>query len=331
MPKVSPAPSSPAKGLLRANSAERDAPVERGRSRTCINLAVLGEESEVAGNIFIFTKTTVFRRLGGNLSLTCREKTSDAWTTQGTSATLTGWLRRTTRTEPIGPFCVRSYLVWLSSSPRPRAATKAEAKARASNSSPPRPSKGQGQQGPPGVANPKAKPQATPKAEQPAAGKAPQPRTSRDSLGTPAVAKATPLGGSGSGPSSGGLPLAAPKAEGAAPPAEPKSAAPEPVPAASEETAPEPATDDPAPLTAAKVLPKEEPELDKVKSEEPGEEEAEEEEVVKEEAPDDDIDAGAAEAPVVDSVADAAPDDIDTGAAEAPDVDCVEAGDSDGA
>ena len=36
MPKVSPAPSSPAKGLLRANLAVRDAPVERGRSRTCI-------------------------------------------------------------------------------------------------------------------------------------------------------------------------------------------------------------------------------------------------------------------------------------------------------
>ena len=62
-------------------------------------------------------------------------------------------------------------------------------------------------------------------------------------------------------------------------------------------------------------MPKEEPELGEVK----------------EEAPDDDIDAGAAEAPVVDSVADAAPDDIDTGAAEAPDVDCVEAGDDYGA
>ena len=78
MPKVSPAPSSPAKGLLRANSAFRDAPVERGRSRTCINLAVLGEESEVAGNIFLFTKTIVFRRLGGDFNTTCRERTSDA-------------------------------------------------------------------------------------------------------------------------------------------------------------------------------------------------------------------------------------------------------------
>ena len=191
--------------------------------------------------------------------------------------------------------------------------------------------KGQGQQGTPGVANPKAKPQATPKAEQPTATKAPQPKA-RDTPGTPAVAKATPLGGGGSGSgasSSGGLPVAAPKAEGAAPPAEPKSAAPEPAPAASEEKAPEPTADEPAPLTAAEVLPKEEPELGEVK-EEPGEE-AKEEEVVKEEAPDDDIDAGAAEAPVVDSVADAAPDDIDTGAAEAPDVDCVEAGDDDGA
>ena len=141
MTKVSPAPSSPAKGLLRANSADRDAPVERGRSRTCINLAVLGEESEVAGNIFIFTKTTVFGRLGGDLSLTCREKTSDAWTTQGTSATSTGWLRRTTRTEPIGPFCARKLPGLAVVVPRPRAATKAEAKARASNSSPPRPSK----------------------------------------------------------------------------------------------------------------------------------------------------------------------------------------------
>ena len=76
-------------------------------------------------------------------------------------------------------------------------------------------------------------------------------------------------------------------------------------------------------------MPKEEPELEEVK-EEPGEEE-QAEEVVKEEAPEDDIDAGAAEAPAVDSVADAAPDDIDTGAAEAPDVDCVEAGDDQGA
>ena len=65
--------------------------------------------------------------------------------------------------------------------------------------------------------------------------------------------------------------------------------------------------------------------------EEPGEEEQKTEEVVKEEAPDDEIDAGAAGAPAVDTVADAAPDDIDTGAAEAPDVDCVEAGDDSGA
>ena len=121
--------------------------------------------------------------------------------------------------------------------------------------------KGQGQQEAPGVANPKAKPQATPKAEQPAAGKAPQPKTSRDSPGTPAVAIATPLGGSGSEPSPGGLPVAAPKpkTEGAAPPAEPKGAAPEPAPAASEETAPEPAADDPAPLTAAEVCQKRNP------------------------------------------------------------------------
>ena len=123
--------------------------------------------------------------------------------------------------------------------------------------------------------------------------------------------------------------MAAPKDEGAAPPAEPKSAAPEPAPAASEETAPEPTADEPAPLTAAEVLPKEESELGEVK-EEPGQEEKAEEKV-KEEAPDDDIDAGAAEISVVHSVADAAPDDIDIGAAEAPDVDCVEAGDDHGA
>ena len=173
-------------------------------------------------------------------------------------------------------------------------------------------------------------------------------RKARDTPGTPAVAKAVPLGGGGPGSgasSSSGLPVAAPKAGGAAPPAEPKSAAPESEPAASEqsdapqsapaapdaeEEAPEPAAEEPAPLTAAEVLPKEEPELGEVK-EEPGEEEQKAEEVVKEEAPDDEIDAGAAGAPAVDTVADAAPDDIDTGAAEAPDVDCVEAGDDSGA
>ena len=213
---------------------------------------------------------------------------------------------------------------------------------------PKRGGKGQGQQEAPGTANPKAKPQAVPKAEpkQPAAG-APAPKA-RDTPGTPAAAKAVPLGGGGPGSgasSSSGLPVAAPKAGGAAPPAEPKSAAPEPEPAASEqsdapqsapaapdaeEEAPEPAAEEPAPLTAAEVLPKEEPELGEVK-EEPGEEEQKTDEVVKEEAPDDEIDAGAAGAPAVDTVADAAPDDIDTGAAEAPDVDCVEAGDDSGA
>ena len=232
--------------------------------------------------------------------------------------------------------------------PVAKGGNKGRGKGKGKPAEPKQAGKGQGQQEAPGLANPKAKPQAIPKADPklPAAG-APPPKA-RDTPGTPAVAKATPLGGgeSGSGASSsGGLPVAAPKAEGAAPPAEPKSDAPEPAPAASgesdapesapaapdtEEKAPEPTAEEPAPLTAAEVLPKEEPELGEVK-EEPGEEEQKAEEVVKEEAPDDEIDAGAAEAPAVDTVADAAPDDIDTGAAEAPDVDCVEAGDGDGA
>ena len=232
--------------------------------------------------------------------------------------------------------------------PVAKGGNKGRGKGKGKPAEPKQAGKGQGQQEAPGVANPKAKPQAIPKADPklPAAG-APPPKA-RDTPGTPAVAKATPLGGgeSGSGASSsGGLPVAAPKAEGAAPPAEPKSAAPEPAPAASgesdapesapaapdtEEKAPEPTADEPAPLTAAEVLPKEEPELGEVK-EEPGEEEQKTEEVVKEEAPDDEINAGAAGAPAVDTVADAAPDDIDTGAAEAPDVDCVAAGDDSGA
>ena len=232
--------------------------------------------------------------------------------------------------------------------PVAKGGTKGQGKGKGKPADPKRGGKGQGQQEAPGTANPKAKPQAVPKAEpkQPAAG-APAPKA-RDTPGTPAVAKAVPLGGGGPGSgasSSSGLPVAAPKAGGAAPPAEPKSAAPESEPAASEqsdapqsapaapdaeEEAPEPAAEEPAPLTAAEVLPKEEPELGEVK-EEPGEEEQKAEEVVKEEAPDDEIDAGAAGAPAVDTVADAAPDDIDTGAAEAPDVDCVEAGDDSGA
>ena len=186
--------------------------------------------------------------------------------------------------------------------PTGKGGTKGKAKGKGKPAEPKQGGKGQGQQEAPGTANPKAKPQAVPKAEpkQPAAG-APAPKA-RDTPGTPAVAKATPLGGGGSGSgasSSGGLPVAAPKAEGAAPPAEPESAAPD----TSEEKAPEPTADEPAPLTAAEVLPKEEPELEEVK-EEPGEEE-QAEEVVKEEAPDDEIDAGAAGAPAVDTVADA--------------------------
>ena len=271
-----------------------------------------------------------------------------SWTRRATIGTLTASPRSSRPTGLTGASCVPKCLPLLLWFLLQRAAPRGKAKAKESQPTPNVAARGRGSKKRPAQPIQKAKPQAVPKAEpkQPAAGAlAPK---ARDTPGTPAVAKAVPLGGGGPGSgasSSSGLPVAAPKAGGAAPPAEPKSAAPESEPAASEqsdapqsapaapdaeEEAPEPAAEEPAPLTAAEVLPKEEPELGEVK-EEPGEEEQKTEEVVKEEAPDDEIDAGAAGAPAVDTVADAAPDDIDTGAAEAPDVDCVEAGDDSGA
>ena len=174
--------------------------------------------------------------------------------------------------------------------------------------------KGKGRQ--PTLANPAAKPKAAPIAKQGAAEPAAA-TGSRDARGTPPQARTESLGGiraPTSASSSGGPPVAAPVAEGAAPSAEPKEKPPAAV--ASEQPTLESVAPDAQP-TAADVLPKEELELDdlvvkeepaeEAQAEAPAEEVAEpaaEGETVEEEAPD--FDGGAADAEIAEPEAEAA-------------------------